>query len=532
MNKARQNFPSRHPYLAIAVLLLSLFSFLAITVPVAAQDPMEARVKTSLEELKNAITKAKEILAAFENRQARELVMKAEALHREAESKYNQALNTNAPRLRELYLKEALANIALAKSHLDRAFNLSLDLPLTRLRSTLGELMRRAEQSIVGQGNREAQRLVYQARKAQLEAERAVLRQEPRRAYEQYQIAIALVEKALSLVEGRKLAPEAAPETALSREKERYENLAGRAREAVETGKNSAALLVLEQARKQALAAEEAFRRGELVLAQRLYRGATRLLLRAFNLAMAGQKGADWGRNEIALLQELIQTAEQEVNENADPRASLFLQRARVLASEAEAALAQQQPQEAKWRIEMARNFVDKAMRKADRSAVTPENVAQRYDEALQELAGDIEEVGAKTRDAGNADVQQLVEMAANAYQAAENAGRQKRLGIGFQLIRLAQHFLLRAETLLRDSAAPNAANAPTRDAVLQRLTMVENALPQLSSEGGPESCETIRTQVAELIKRSRAALDRGQIRLALVIIEVANDLMENCLQK
>jgi hypothetical protein len=367
-----------------------------------------------------------------------------------------------------------------------------------------------------------------------LEAESAVLRHEPRRAYEQYQIAIALVEKALSLVEGRRLGPEATPEMAVSREKERYENLAVRAREAVETGRNSAALLVLEQARKQASAAEEAFRRGELVLAQQLYRGATRLLLRVLNLAMAGQKGVDIGRNEIVLLQELIQTAEQEANENADPRAALFLQRARALAGEAEAALARQQPQEAKWRIELARNFVDKAMRKADRSAVTPENVAQRYDEALQELARDIEEVGAKTREqsANKPEAQQLVELATNAHQAADNAGRHKRLVIGFQLIRLAQHFLLRAETMLQDSGTPNAASAPTRDAVLQRLTQVENALPQLSAAGGVESCEAIRIQVVRLIQRSRAALDRGQIRLALVIVEVANDLMENCSQK
>jgi hypothetical protein len=231
------------------------------------------------------------------------------------------------------------------------------------------------------------------------------------------------------------------------------------------------------------------------------------------------------------LLQELIQTAQQEANENADPRAALFLQRARALANEADVALARQQLQEAKWRIELARNFVDKAMRKADRNAVTPENVAQRYDEALQELARDIEEVGAKTREqsANKPEAQQLVELATNAHQAADNAGRQKRLVIGFQLIRLAQHFLLRAETMLQDSGTPNAANAPTRDAVLQRLILVENALSQLSTA---ESCEAIRIQADRLIQRSRAALDRGQIRLALVIVEVANDLMENCLQK
>jgi hypothetical protein len=87
MSKARQNSPSRQSCFSKAVLLLSLFCFFAATVPVAAQDLSETRVKASLNELRDAITKAKEILAAFENRQARDLVMKAEALYPEAESK-------------------------------------------------------------------------------------------------------------------------------------------------------------------------------------------------------------------------------------------------------------------------------------------------------------------------------------------------------------------------------------------------------------------------------------------------------------
>jgi len=509
-----------------------LLGLLTATLPVSAQtDLTEARVKTGLQELRDAIAKAREILAAFENREARDFLTKAEAAAKEAEAKYHRALTLNDNRLREALLKEALANLALGKTYVERALKLAFDVPLSRLRNHLAELIPRAEQIVLSQTNREAQRLVYQARKTQLEAER-VAQRDPRRASELYQIAIALVEKAINLVQGRKPAPDTTPETALSRERERYEQLEKRGREAIETSKNTAAQLVFEQAQKQARTAQEAFRKGEVALAQQLYRGAIRLLLRAIDLSMSGRKSQDFGRHEVALLQDLIQTAEQETKENADPRASLFLERARALVREAEFALDQQQMQEAKWRLELARNFVDKAMRKADRGAVNAGNLAQRYNEALQELARDLEEVGAKTREANKAEAKQLVELAANAHKTAENAGRQNRLVIGFQLIRMAQHLLLRAETMLRDSSTPGETQTLTREALLQRWAQIENRAREISTTGDLDACQTVQAQALDMLKRSRAALDRGQIRLAVAIMEVANDLIENCARK
>jgi len=550
MNQSYQNLHSRliNPSF-IAVLLLSFFALFATPVPVAAQDPLEASVKQGLLELHDAINRLRPSvagLASCAKLRANEVnlsLVKVETSRKAAEIKYNQALaldvnDSRLKNLREKLLAEALENITEGKNSLaglESAIKLALEALLSgisRQRNNVGELLLRAEQTVIGSGNRQAERLVYQAKKFQGDADQAVLRRNFCYTLSAYNSAINLLMDALKAVEGRRPMPDATPEMVIAREKERFENLAKRAGEAVETSKNSAALSVLEQAQKQARAAEEAFRKGEIVVAQQLYGGATRLLLRAIDLAMVGQKDRDFGRNEIALLQGLVQTAAQEINAGADPRASLLLQRARGLLNEAEAALGRQQPQEVKWRIELARNFVDKAMRKADRGAVTAENFAQRFNEALQVLARDIAEVGAKARDANKAEAQQLVELATNAYQAAENAGRQNRLVIGFQLIRMAQHFLLRAETLLRDSTTPNAANLPARETVLQRLTLLESALQEIPNEGGAESCETVRMQVAELIKRGRAALERDQIRLAIAITEVANDLIENCLNK
>ncbi len=503
-----------------------MIALFATALPVLAQtDPTEIRVKNGLVELREAIIKAKEILARVDHRGAQDLLLKAEALAKEADAKYTRALTMNDNRLRDLLLKEALANIALGKVYVEQAVKLALDFPLNRLRSTLQEMMRRAEQVVLNSNHSEAKRLVYQARKTQLEAERVATR-DPRRAVELYQIAIALAEKALTLAEGRKPSD---VNPGINRERERYENLKKRAVEAIGASKNNAAQLVFEQAEKQARTAEDSFRKGETAVAQQLYNGATRLLLRAIDLALAGRKGQDYGRNEVMLLQDLIQTAEQEAGENPDPRAALFLERARALLREAEVAIERQQPLETKWRLELARNFIDKAMRKTDRGAMKAENLAQRYNEALLELARDLEELNARSREANKPEATQLLELATNALKAAENAGRQNRLVMGFQLIRMAQHLLLRAETMLREASADNAANFPARETVLQRFAQIENALQEMANIGDAASCETMRLQALEMLKRGREALERGQPRLALIIAEVANDMIENC---
>jgi hypothetical protein len=43
--------------------------------------------------------------------------------------------------------------------------------------------------------------------------------------------------------------------------------------------------------------------------------------------------------------------------------------------------------------------------------------------------------------------------------------------------------------------------------------------------------CEMAVQHGMELIKRGRAALERGEVRLALSISEVANDLIEQCMK-
>ncbi|MGH7597981.1 MAG: hypothetical protein ACREOI_16650, partial [bacterium] len=97
-----------------------------------------------------------------------------------------------------------------------------------------------------------------------------------------------------------------------------------------------------------------------------------------------------------------------------------------------------------------------------------------------------------------------------------------------------AQYFLLRAETLLRESSPANVTNAPARAAVAQQLAQLENSiqvLRQAPQQDDPESCQAVAIQAVELSKRAQVALERGETRVALAIVEVAKDLIEQCMK-
>jgi hypothetical protein len=190
-------------------------------------------------------------LPACENREPLRLLLLTEASRIEADAKYKRALAASNREMREFWLNRALEDVRQAKTHIaqaESAIRLLTDallLKLNRQRNTFGELMRRAEQTVLGSKNRQAERLINQAKTTQAEAERVALQRQSCRAINGYDRSINLLAEALKLVEGPSRTPETTLEVTINREKERYENLETRAREAIETGKNSSAALYL-----------------------------------------------------------------------------------------------------------------------------------------------------------------------------------------------------------------------------------------------------------------------------------------------
>jgi hypothetical protein len=494
--------------------MLAMMAILQPVVPVQAQDPIRQQIARELANLDRQISEASDLLAAFPNDRANELLQKAKQLREQA------ATNIFNGRL-----LQARLDIRAATSYIEQAVKLALGVPVQRLKSQLEELMRRAESEVIGSGNREAEQLLQQAKKAQASAEESLNAGQFRRAVDFFRLAIGLAQKALELVKGghHDTRPDAA-----ENERQQFENLAARAREAIETTHNAAARAIYEQAIKQARNAELAMRNGKPVMAMQLYAGAMRLLLRAIDLATAGtMTSRNRLESEMRLLEDLIDSAQKQLEGQNDARTMKLISRARLVLAEARRALDQKNEQEAEWRLALARSFVSKAMRAGTSGAGALES---RLEEELAQLSEDVKEIEQRAREQENNDALEMAALARLASGKAERAFAAGRPRVALQALLAAQRFLAFAETLLGKTPEQRI----DRNEVSQKLDRLDASLQEVSQSAAASNNEVamdLVNQAVEIRDRAREAFNRARLRVANESIDVAMEMLRTALK-
>ncbi len=500
----------------LKIFVLVFVAGVILTGTIAAQDPATPVLNSELARLDRLLESARQVLRAYENKAGRDFLIKAEALRKEIDQKILQRK-----------LREALLLIREATAFAERAIKLGLEGPVQRLRAQLEELLRRAETEVLNSGNREAQRLLQEAKKNRDLGDQAG-RLQNLKAVEYYQIAIALAERALKLAGG---GASSSPAELLNRAREYYANLEAQARESLRNCPNPAAQRLYHQAQKQIQSAEESFRRGEFVLAQQFYNGATRLLLRAIDLCRPqGAQNAETLKKDLQVLRENINTAEEQAG-SGDPRARALLDWAQRLALEAEAAITTQQPLRALRRLERARFLVEKARRNAN---AAPVDFKQQCELELQQLRNDLNAADEEIQAAENPEAQSLMDLARKAQAEAERAcGRAgsslHALAAFRMMLRMGHQFLLQAESLSQDGSANIA-----RNVLQQRLKELDATIIEVrSSVPGEQSgfAQILVVQAAGLRDRAQAAYQRGYFVVAMETSGMALDLLREALK-
>lgn len=492
---------------------------------VASQDPPPV-LNSELSRLDRLLELARQALSVYENKEARDFLTKAETLRKEIEQKISQRRYRES----QLLIREAI-------TYVERAIKLTLDAPVLRLRAQLEEVLRRAETEVLNSGNREAQRLLQEAKRNRDLGDQAA-RSQSLRAIEYYQIGIALAERSLKLVAGRTSASNSLADL-LERAKDYYLSLEAQAREGLSDCPNAIAQRLYQQAQRQIQSAQESFRRGEYALAQQFYNGATRLLLRAIDLCRPqGPSGPQAAhdveslKHNLQALRESINTAEEELSRSNDPRGRALLDWARRLALEAEAAFSAQQPVRAMRRLERARFLVERARRNA---TVTPVDFKQQCESELQQLLADLNEVEDEVKAAGNPEAQNLVELARKAHSEAERVCNRATsslpaLAAFRMMLRMGHQFLLQAESLSQDGGSASIA----RNAVQQRLKELEATLVEVRSNvQGDQTgfAQILVAQAATLRDRAQTAYQREYFVVAMETSGMALDLLREALK-
>jgi len=483
--------------------MLATIAILQPVLPAQAQDPIRQQIIRELANLDRLISEATDLLVAFPNARANELLQKAKQLREQA------ATNLLGGRL-----LQARFDIRAATSFIEQAMKFALNAPVQRLKSQLEELMRRADSEVIGSGNREAELLLHQAKKAQTFAEQALSAGFVRRAVDFFRLAISLVQKALTLL------------NPADDERRQFENLAARARETIETTQDSPARVIYDQAAKQGRDAELSMRNGKPAAARRLYAGAVRLLLRAIDLAGA-MNSTNRLENEAALLEDLIGSAEKQLEGTNDTRAMKLISRARLVIAEARRALLQKNEQQAEWRLALARSLVSQAMRAGTGIAGAFES---RLEEEQAQLSEDIKEIEQRAREQANNDALEMAAMARLASGKAERAFADGRPRVALQALLAGQRFLAFAETLLGKTGEQKL----DRNEVSLKLDRLDASLQEISQSATASNNELamdLVNQAIEIRDRAREALNRGRLLIASESIDVATEMLRTALK-
>ncbi len=493
----------------IFLLICLLLGFSALAPPSFSQTEPRLDLTRELARLDRKLAEAIELVSAFDNPEARNFLQEAKRHRDQAASR----IQNNMPILARLDIRAAFALI-------DQAVKVAMSAPLQRMRSQLEELMRRAEHEVIGSGNREAERLLQRAKRVQADAELALRALLARKAVEGFRLAISLAQNALALVKGRQ--PHSGPE-AVENARQQLEVLKTRAHEAVKTSQNANAKAIYNQAVNQALSAETSLRNGNPVMALQLYHGATRLLLRAIDLAGGNTESAlGQLQNEHALLQELIASAEKDLAKRSDSRATMLINRARLLLDEARQALDRKSEKEAEWRLTLARNFVTKAMRAEAPGGAIFES---RLEEELAQLVEDIKDLDQRALEQRNDEIRDLVALARTAAGRVERALALGRQRLALQGLLAAQRFLATAETMLGKSSRQEI----NKDEAAQKLDQLDVALQEASesvtASNNAVAMEMIE-QVREIRDRAREAFAGGRLRVASESAAVAMEML------
>jgi tetratricopeptide (TPR) repeat protein len=487
----------------------------SLLVPSSGVSQTRRELITALERLNRDIERVKELVLSFNNDRAIEFVKKAQKLRDEAVS---------ALQKREIVV--AAAKIKLANSLLEQAVRITLEGPIHRLRSRLEELMRQADNLVLGSHHKEAERILREAKANQEAAKKAFARKKINQAVEHYRVAIALTQRAMKLVKKSVVSVK----DRFLEQRQKFELLLIRAREVVEKSHNRRAKQIFDQARKLASSAEEAFRNRNFELARKLYNQSVLLLLRAMDLA-SGEAPAVADRANIAFdrLTNLIEDSREVIANSKRPRAQKLFERAIRVKREAELAVKEGRRYEALWKVELAENLIQQAHRIAGGRITS--RFSTKISQEIENTKNDIAEFQRVVAKDAPKDVIVLLNMAKFVINRAERAYAAGFNRLALENVLAAQRFLTKAERIVRYQEP----STLSKERIALRLNQLNEAIDEAEKKVVEDNQKWNRQLIKSAKDIRRIAVESfqaGNYQASDEAIQVAFEILRKSLKK
>ncbi len=467
-----------------------------------------------IERLNSQLVDAKKLAFAFKNERAQQLLVQAEQLR-----------NTAVKALNNKNVLVAKRNIDHAVVKVKEAVNVVIDGPVKRLRSRLEQLLRKADQEVLGRHHKEAERVLRQAKKNRDAAVQAFFNQKYLKSLEHYRVAENLAKRALDLV---KSSNNPTLDKILE-EKQRFEILRDRARKLVNKSANTSTKQIFDQAIKLYQSAEKAVKNSNLQLAKKFYNQSILLLLRAMDIAKDESPEAI-NQVEVALfrLRELIDNSKEIIQKANFPRAKPPFERAKRFAREAEVAARNGNNQVALRKIDLAEKMINRA-RSISRNRAAPD-VSNRIFQEIENAKSDISETEMKLTADSPQDASVLINMAKSTISRAEQSANAGFTRFALEEILAAQRFLTKAESILTERET----STISRERIQQKLNQLDVVISQSESKialSNQEWNKRLFQGTKDVRKFVVDSIQKGNYRAAEEGIKVAFELINKSLK-
>jgi len=457
--------------------------------------------RSDFQKLNNRITTAKELLRTFPDPQAKLLVQDAVKQRNEAISLYN----SNRKRLAVTRIKTALTLV-------NRAIELLSRVPLERVKEQVDDLIRKAEQLSAGKSNKEAERLLYQAKQNRKKAITIFQQKNIWKANEHLRVAKFYAEKSISILQG----PKGNIKENLNDEKRRYEELLQRAQEIVSSCKNEQARKLLNQALNQYQHIKRAYQKGNYQVALNLYYSNTRLLLRAIDLCQ-GQEYTlrEQAIEELELFADLLSSARGQPSLVENKQNKFILQRARRLYQNANEAV-----NAGNFALALRHTTIGKTVLSRLWGEESRQSMPEKTEQELEQLRAGIEQIKSESDILSDPQKGPLLQAAESSLADAERFLARDRVQLALQSIFAGNRFLsaIDSNTLQSDIDAAR---------LRENLNRLRETLIQLeNSEQKDDTTEMLLRETGNMLQKAQSALDKNQLQLANEYIKLGNDLI------
>ncbi len=461
---------------------------------VSAVNAQNAR--NGLDMLNSRINAAQELLKLFPDSQAEQWIDSAIRQRDEAVSFFNRGRNNLAA-----------AKIKAALVLINQAIDRISAVPVDRIQEQIDELIRNAEQLVPGMNNREAERMLSQAKENRQAGIRALRNKQTRKAMEHFRVAKFYAERSIGLVRTSGLTVN--PET-LEEEKEKYLELVNRAEELVGSCNDEQAIKLINQAKEQYHNILQAVQSGNYKVAIGLYYSNTRLLLRAIDLCQGqGFSIREQAVEEVEMLGELLNTAKNETHVKSGSQAGFVLDRVERIYDQANTALNGERYEIAIRRAVLGRNVLNRLW------SNTPTQMNERVEQELERLRDEID------RQEDNSAAGTRNELLKAAQSSADDA--QRYLGEGRTRLAL--------EMIYAGNRFVNAASSPAADAnqddVRARADQLEQEIHKYESRENTETNVDFVTEAKKMLQRAEQALASNQAIAANEYIKLGFNFLD-----